>query len=431
MTNLYKYFNYIDRNHLLSGIWNISSKYMITAMPYYLATNSELINMISKLEYTNTWNRKQEVKDYKYITITNDEINTKNYGVPVRFGDEITFGGQNTMFGDRSGGQMEIITDGVSGVPEIMLSSVPETFGNNLDDGVALVRGSDFFVDKSNGSIFVNNDLARTSSIKKNYKFTSNYEIERVSAKIWNIFTKKEKKPEDRRFGYSNRSEISRIIFDTAGIEFYTDQEVIVDKYRKWESDIIITDKNVYRTPKGSKSKYAIGQKVEKFSPVIDGIDILVPGVDMHIPVNINLITLPASILDKRIGEDLKFPNSIVPTSVSQDADGVTKIEFQIIGNPASVNMFWQLMHEKGKMSGETLARKLDKRKVMNTEPDASTLPRFINPAKFVFDNVLAGKAVVIAISENIKWAYDIITGNIQYIRENLPVGSNIIVYTY
>lgn len=432
MSNLKKYFNYIDRDQLLSGIWNTSSKHKIASMPYYLATNSELINIISKVEYTTNRSEKQEMKECKYIDLLNSNINTESYGVPIKFGDDITFGGQSNLFGDRAGGQVEIDINVTHGIPEIITSRVPEVINpNHVDGNTTLVRGSEFFVDKFNGKAFINSNIMRDDSFRKYYKITTDYGIERVDAKVWEIFVKKEKFKETKKLAYPNRSEISKLIFDTAGIEFYMDQEVIVDKYRKLESDVIITDKRVYRTPKGSKSKYIIGQKSEKYAPVIEGIDILVPGVDTHIPENVNFIAIPADLLDPRIGGELKFPNSIVPTIVSQDADGITKIEFQIIGNSASVNMFWQMIHERGKESGQTLARKLDRRKIINTEPDVSTLPRFINPAKFVFDNVLSGRAIVIAISENIKWAYDKISNDIQYIRDHLPVGSSIITFTY
>jgi len=139
---------------------------------------------------------------------------------------------------------------------------------------------------------------------------------------------------------------------------------------------------------------------------------------------------------------DLVFENKEVPLEVQeQHESGYTFVRFGLGGFPADVDRFFEELHArgvyevenppedcKGKKPRGTLARVLDRRKNLTSEPTADTLPSKINPLRFLIENVLRNnvfvvKIVVSTLGQNAVGLY-----NIRHLRKLIPPQTAMIV---
>jgi hypothetical protein len=134
---------------------------------------------------------------------------------------------------------------------------------------------------------------------------------------------------------------------------------------------------------------------------------------------------------------DLVFENKEVPVHVNTNhVTDYTYVSFPVVGLPADVERFFDEIHYRGVLAAQaaapcppgykrhTLAQWLDRRKNPLSEPDATHLPKTINPLKFVVENVLRNNVFVVRINISALGQNRLGLYNIRHLRQLLPPGT-------
>lgn len=156
---------------------------------------------------------------------------------------------------------------------------------------------------------------------------------------------------------------------------------------------------------------------------------------------DIPAIALGSGFLSACFWGDLVFENREIPLEVIEDhPSGYTYVKFGLGGLPADVEHFFDEIHRRGiaRLSlpadcppqpvRGTLAHILDRRRNIESEPTADTLPKTINPLRFLIENVLRNNAFVVrivvsALGQNALGLY-----NIRHLRALIPPQTAMIV---
>jgi hypothetical protein len=178
---------------------------------------------------------------------------------------------------------------------------------------------------------------------------------------------------------------------------------------------LVITDQNVYRYAQAANPLVTVGQTVYADQPLTDVFQIwdLNRGV---LPEGITSLTLDTDFLSYYSptsalvllslgaplfnwpGGPLTFVDQEVPLLVQTNVNGYTMVSWQLEGNPGDVTGFFQYMHQRGVNQGATLANYLDLRPVGARigQPDATMLPKTINPLRWLVANVLRNCILIV-----------------------------------
>ena len=162
-------------------------------------------------------------------------------------------------------------------------------------------------------------------------------------------------------------------------------------------SQLVITDRHVYKFPVGSNVIVSVGQQLTAGSPLVDTL-LFYEFNRGQVSSDLTGLVFGRGILSNDFWGDLVFENKDVPLEVSTDAGGRTKVQFEIGGFPGDVEAFWDIVHTRGLTAGKTLANLLDLRESPVDEPTAAMLPTTINPLKFVVQNLLRYHAFVVKL---------------------------------
>lgn len=157
---------------------------------------------------------------------------------------------------------------------------------------------------------------------------------------------------------------------------------------------------------------------------------------------DLTTLALDAGFLSACFWGDLVFENKDVPLEVIEDhPSGYTYVRFGVGGLPADVDHFFDEIHRRGieriqeadetcppQRLRATLAHVLDYRKNIEFEPTAATLPKTINPLRFLVENVLRNNVFVVriivsALGQNALGLY-----NIRHLRALIPPQTAMIV---
>ena len=157
---------------------------------------------------------------------------------------------------------------------------------------------------------------------------------------------------------------------------------------------------------------------------------------------DLSQLALDSGFLLQCFWGDLVFENKDVPLEIDESHEsGYTFVRFSLGGYPADVDRFFDELHARGvdllenppdlckeKPTRGTLARTLDRRKNLTSEPTAATLPAKINPLRFLIENVLRNnvfvvKIVVSALGQNAVGLY-----NIRHLKKLIPPQTAMIV---
>lgn len=177
-------------------------------------------------------------------------------------------------------------------------------------------------------------------------------------------------------------------------------RETVEAVYREADRTLIVTDREVYRFAPGSAVRVRVGQTLRRGQALSDGLQIH----EFHrgqcpAPEQVPALALGRGFLDGAFYGDLVFENKDVPLQVDTDAEGVTRVRWALGGWPGDVELFFELLHERGKRAGRTLAQLLDVRgPAAPTQPTAASLPATINPLAFVCANVLRHHAALAVV---------------------------------
>lgn len=186
--------------------------------------------------------------------------------------------------------------------------------------------------------------------------------------------------------GGTSRAELTEFLAALLDVPVcQTDDEIVVDLTTDRQGLLILTDQHVYRAPTTATVPVQIGQKLQRGQPLSDAFTLTqfnrgqLPDA-AGVTVSRNLISAP-------LVADLVFPNREVPLQVSYDAHDRTRVEFEIHGVPADVELFWDTVHTAG-LASKTLAQVLDVRAQPEGDPTAASLPTTINPMQFLISEL-------------------------------------------
>ena len=193
---------------------------------------------------------------------------------------------------------------------------------------------------------------------------------------------------------------------------------------------LIATDQHVYRFASSALPQVAVGDTVRAGQSLTDALTIMELNRGT-IPDDVRALAMGKGFLSACYFGDLIFENKEVPLEVDeQHHSGFTYVKFGLGGFPLDVTRFFDEMHDRGiaasqqpidecqptdtvllpgdECDGEglpdqrirrgTLAHLLDRRAEPIGEPTAASLPRTINPLRFLVANVLRNNTTLIRV---------------------------------
>jgi len=177
-----------------------------------------------------------------------------------------------------------------------------------------------------------------------------------------------------------------------------SDGEVVEDVTSDDHHLLVITDKNVYRHALTATAIAAVGDTVNAGDFLTDGIEVF-ELQDGTIDASITALEIGRGFLAEGYASGVIFRNTTVNTTVTENVDGKTKIEWPLGGFPTDVTAFWEEVHAAGVASGTTLANLLDVRGANPpAEPTAASLPTTVNPLAWLAENALRFNTFIVRI---------------------------------
>jgi hypothetical protein len=178
------------------------------------------------------------------------------------------------------------------------------------------------------------------------------------------------------------------------------DEEIVEQLLTEQGRKLVVTSDHVYEFGAPAEFLVAAGDRVVRGQPLTDALQIfefnrgIVPSAS-----DVAGIVMGRGQLLPGFFGDLVFENKDVDLIVESDEEGFTRLSWQISGFPGDVEMFFDVLHERGLAAGQTLAHLLDQRTNKVGEPKASNLPATINPMGFLVENVLRNNYYLIKLN--------------------------------
>jgi hypothetical protein len=179
-----------------------------------------------------------------------------------------------------------------------------------------------------------------------------------------------------------------------------TEETVLVVRVEETER-LVVTNTHVYRVPLEANLLVSEGDVLVHGDPVSDAV--IVRELSGHVPdyTDIPAVALSRNFLSGGYFSELTFKNNRVALEyLGADQDGKTVVRFEVSGFPGDVEKFWDDVHTRGKIDGETLANLLDTRENPVGEPGPLNLPAMVNPLEFVMENLLRNNLFVINVRQ-------------------------------
>ena len=175
-------------------------------------------------------------------------------------------------------------------------------------------------------------------------------------------------------------------------------QEVVEHVLVELDQLTIITDLNVYRFQPTATPIVSVDDTVYAGDRLTDGFEVI-EFRDGTIPASLKAVHMGDGFIGAGFLDGIGFTNKTVPLEVTSDANGITRVEFEVGGFPNDVEAFWDTVHARG-IAGTTLARLLDVRGTTAvTEPTAASLPATVNPLEFLAENLLRFHTCIIRVN--------------------------------
>ncbi len=321
---------------------------------------------------------------------------------PNLYGEDIDYG-SGSVYGKRAAGLPFVYP-----IAEELFDCLAIT-NRVTKPSVNLVRGLDFVIDKTSNVI----------KFKENPFNNSKFSIEKTSEgdeelSLWFYNPSIDKQYVYQHFGYlinlwakSSQSykDLVNASFDSivlgtssgrtldavmsiTGIPLAKGDEIVQDVAEDRVNKLVITDKNVYKFSKKANITVVEGDALVQDQQMSSALEYHEFNTGKT-PQSIIGISVSGSLLPGKYMGELGFMNQVVPTTVTKDENGITKITFPLGGHPFDVESFWEEVHRRGVSSGKTLANYLDKRTEKIGQPEAESLPTEINPFDFIVKNNL------------------------------------------
>lgn len=194
---------------------------------------------------------------------------------------------------------------------------------------------------------------------------------------------------------------IKQVWSAATGIPTAKDDETVEDIYTTDDARFLVTDKNVYRFALDVTLRHAVGDTIAKYDDLTTALRVFdLNRGQVPTPDEVYALSLGGGCLRFPAMGPLTFVNAATALQVTEDADGFTRLDWDLGGWPADVDYFFDDMHAAGVAAGETLANLLDQRPSTSrdTQPTAGALPATINPFAFLCGQVLRNNAFIVTI---------------------------------
>lgn len=347
-------------------------------------------------------------KNWLYFTILKSKGTTlkNNYGGGRSYGD-------STFVYGKSIGFVWDLPEGVSEVSQI--------YNRISDPSLSYVEGLDFHIDKKLKKIVFNEDPFEKEGFAKtvvnNRDGTSDIQVS-----MWMFNPKIDKGSIQAIYGeplgvigpstlgYKN---FINDIYDSmlqgmsagklghmlgAALDLpVAEGEEVVELVHTSVRKVIVTNKNVYFVPSAANPVVSLDDKTIPGQSLSDALSIneLKRNCDIS---NISAINLSKGFISNKFMYDLGFVNKNVELYVKEVIDGKTEASFYVGGHPLDVESFWELVNLNSEAYGKTLAEGLDKRVEKVGQPVKQDLPAYINPLRFLVDEMIPGGFTLVTI---------------------------------
>ena len=141
-------------------------------------------------------------------------------------------------------------------------------------------------------------------------------------------------------------------------------------------------------------------------------------------------ITLDNSYLIGTFFNGLHFPNKDVELEYTLDDDGRAEVRFEISGFPGDIDRFWELVRERGKAQGFTLAQLLDTRADPFGDPAETDVPEIINPMIFVLRHFLQYNIFFVNVRAGLEAEGALLNDALRQLRDTLQPHVNYFLFT-
>ena len=187
---------------------------------------------------------------------------------------------------------------------------------------------------------------------------------------------------------------IAKVIGDSIECPVSKNAETVID-VSKGARTVIVTDKEVYYAPEASESTVFVGKKLTPGISLSDALSIreIRRGVSLN---NLPSLTIGSGLVDNSILGNLSFVNDNVPLEKVKYL-GKVNVTFKIGGHPFDVDQFWKLVRKSEDKKKISLAHILSKTPA-DKEVDEVTLPRQINPLRFLVDELMPRGMTLVTI---------------------------------
>ena len=171
-----------------------------------------------------------------------------------------------------------------------------------------------------------------------------------------------------------------------------TVERIVREPSRTW----VITDREAYRASANAQIPVSEGDTLSEgdaLTGALSFFDLQRGGCPD--PDRLARLALGPGLLAAGFYQDLVFPNESVPLETFRDDEGDLGVRWELQGFPGDVDRFFDLLHARGKASGQTMANLLDTRADPATETQPEHLPDTINPMEFLCRNVFRHQALL------------------------------------
>lgn len=224
----------------------------------------------------------------------------------------------------------------------------------------------------------------------------------------------------DAHAGGTTEATIRRMIAAAVGIPLVGSDDETVEVILTGPPLQVITDKAVYTYYGTAEAAVAVGDVVHKYDSMVDTLEFVrlsgqSPGDD-----DLPGVTLGSAFLGGGFFSSLTFMNEDVPLVYAVDG-GKARVSFNVSGFTSDVELFWELVHQRGLAAGRTLANLLDTRANPVGEPTAADLPATVNPLKLVLRNLFGNHTFAVRVKTGGVNPAAPGVGNLRKLRSAIP----------
>ena len=354
-------------------------------------------------------------EDWYLLSFLASEVNNR----PLQYDGETTYGA-GAKYGEQPGRQVYEVP-----IPA-NLKQIPAIFNRITQPSRSMVEGVDYSVDTDNAKLILGTDPFADALIPKRDVYADG-EVTDQEASLWCYKGAFDEEYIHEHHGFiiglktvsseSYRDMVAAVmdafvvggianqvnfaLSALSGVPVVKNPEEVIELVI-WDNNhlVIGTDLEIYLFPLTDTPVVAVGDTVTTGQFLTEAITVNEFN-DGAIPANLGALVVEAGLLASGYAGGVTFENKTVNTTVTENVDGKTKIEWPLGGFPADITAFWDDVHVRGVASGVALSNLLDVRTSPVGEPKAPSLPATVNPLEFLISNVLRFHAFLVRVKVN------------------------------